>query len=573
MATAHLTSGAERHLSDYWQVVCRRASVIAAFFVICSVTVSLGAYLIQPVYQSSVSLIIQSESTNIQNADTSSDVANFSIFENYIATQIALIRSNAVAGKVFDEFKLAESPRYREHRILGKNWAHKFADDISIDRVRDTRMIEITVYNPDAQTAADIANRLAELYSQDNRTRRSLTFIQNQQMTSLNAEYLRLQSKLEGLSNTFGPKHPEMISLKKEINDIVARIQRQGSSAGQSSSEAEQQDLTEALLQIQQGSVLSSAKMNNIEIVDRAVASTRIAKPNRPVMIVLGVIMGLVGGVLLAFFVDYMDGSIKTESELKRVLGDVPILGVLLAGPKRGGRGVRRTAKSSKLDRMVHEASATPSAEAYRLLRTRILWSIPANEGIKDILITSSIPGEGKTTVASNLAIALSQANLRVLLVDIDVRKGSVRDSFGLKQSKGIANCLTEGLPFSNVVQESSIPRVSVIAAGKSDIESSQLFASAQMKRFIQEARDSFDLVIYDTPPLTVISDAAMVAPHIGAVLMVARSGYTPARVLKTGLAILQDSKARLIGAILNDHESSDNRSYARYYQSYQRRG
>lgn len=559
----------EVHLSDYWQVLVRRRAVVGAFFVVCFVTVTLGTFLMQPLYKASTTLIVEGENANVLNAsESSADVANFNMFENYIETQIAVIKSDNVAGKVFEEFKLEDTPRYRKRVILGKKFQRKFARDISIERLRDTRMIGISVFNPDPKLSADIANRLADVYSQDNMMRRALTFIRNQRMASLNAEYLRLQSKLDSLSNIYGPKHPEMIALKDEIRTMADRIKNQHSGGPAEISE-EQSLLENSLSQIQEGSVLSSSKMNNIAIVDKAVPPKEIAKPRRLLNIALGFMLGLVGGALLAFFVDYLDDSIKTEEDAKRFLGNNTYFGSLLSEkhPKPS------SGQAPKIEQLVHEAKDSASAEAYRLLRTRILWSISDGRELKDLAVLSSIPGEGKTTIASNLAIALAQIGHKVLLVDTDMRKGRLHESYGLLNDKGLANYLTEKLPLESVVKKTPISGLSLITCGKSAIDSSQLFSSAQMKKFIQEAKQNFDTVVYDTPPLTVISDTAVLIPQIGGVILAARSGLTSARILNKGLGIIQESHANLLGVVLNDSNSSGNRVYSHYYHAYQKSG
>ena len=156
-------------LTDYFDVLKRRFWVAVAFFVICSATVILGTFLATPLYLGSTTVIVEGENTNVLNAtDSAAEGISFELFQNYIDTQIAVIKSDKIAGRVFEEFKLSETPRYRKQVILGKAFQRKFSDDLSVERVRDTRMIEISVYNPDSKTAADLTNRVADVYIQDN---------------------------------------------------------------------------------------------------------------------------------------------------------------------------------------------------------------------------------------------------------------------------------------------------------------------------------------------------------------------------------------------------------------------
>ncbi|HTL70390.1 MAG TPA: Wzz/FepE/Etk N-terminal domain-containing protein, partial [Candidatus Eisenbacteria bacterium] len=214
----------ERSLKDYWGILLRRRWVLLSFFVICTGTATLGTYLMTPLYRASTTLIVEGENTVLHAEESGSSGMNFDLFENYLETQMALIKSRSIAGAVANEFKLPESPRYQKREGLGKLLEKKFTDDIHLQRVPGTRMLAVSVDNPDPQKAADLANRLADVYAQENLSRRSLTFIRNQRMSALNAEFSHLQQQYDSLSKQFGPKYPAMIDLKKEIDVMAKRI-------------------------------------------------------------------------------------------------------------------------------------------------------------------------------------------------------------------------------------------------------------------------------------------------------------------------------------------------------------
>lgn len=563
----------ERNFSDYLQVLVRRRWVVASFFVICSVTVTLGTFLMTPLYRAETKIVIEGENANIMRAEESAaQGVAVDIFENYLETQMALIKSDSIAGKVASEFGLEKTKRYsRDKEGVAKLFQKKFADDIYLERLPGTRMVIVAVENPEPAAAADLANRLAEVYSQDNLQRRALTFIRNQRMAALNSQYLELQTRLDGLSKQFGPKHPEMITLREEIRALTKRIEdvrfagQEGApppsvaTPGRALSE-EQKMLEDSLLSIQENSVLSSSKMNNINIVDRAVLPKKIARPKRIVNIVLGIIFGLVGGVLLAFLLDYMDDSIKTEEDLKQHSGRVPFLGALPSeGHPRAGR--------DGVERLVSSRSDSPFAEAYRLIRTRILWSIPKDAPIKDLAVLSPGPGEGKTTVSSNLSIVLSQLDHKVLLVDTDIRKGRIHEFYQLSNEKGLGQYLTENLSLESVIQKTDIPNVSFVTCGKSVIDPSHLMGSPRMTQFINETRARFDFIIYDTPPITMIADAGILIPQLGGCILTVRSGLTGGRLVEKAIAMIQESRAKLIGVILNACETVNPPYYYKYYK------
>jgi capsular exopolysaccharide synthesis family protein len=232
-----------------------------------------------------------------------------------------------------------------------------------------------------------------------------------------------------------------------------------------------------------------------------------------------------------------------------------------------------RFKKVSSIDQMVMDSKNSVAAEAYRILRTRILWSTANQDLKKNLIVSSCIPEEGKTTVASNLAITLSRLNIRVLLVDTDMRRGRIAESYQLPSDKGLANYLAENLDLEAVVQPTSIPGLSIVACGSSDIDSWQLFNAPQMKKFIAEAGQKFDQVIYDTAPLIVISDTLLLISIItGGVVLTTRSGVTNARLLKKALSMIREANANLSGVVLNDLTSTESRAYGNYNNAYQKR-
>ena len=556
----------EKSLKDYFQVLVRRRWVVIAFFIICVTVVTIGTFLMTPLYRSEVKMMVEGENTNVRSAEESASAgSSVDLFENYLATQIELIRSDAVAGKIFEEFNLQETPRYAKKMGLAKIFQNHFHKDIYIEQVKGSRMLLLAVENPDPKIAADVVNRLADVYAKDNLMRRAMMFIRNQRMASLNDEFLRLQSKLDSLSNRFGPKHPEMIALRNEIRTMARRIESERAKNDQDVMEnvpMEDQALLEDTLQkIQESSVFSSSRMNNIGIIDRAYVSKEPVKPKKTLNIILGILAGLFGGMFLAFVVEYLDDTIKTDEDLKRHIGKISFLGSLFSE--------KASVQAKELDRLVALYLDTPSVEAYRLIRMNVLWFATRENTLKDFAIVSPGPGEGKTTVCSNLAIALAQANQKVLLVDTDFRRGRIAEIHGAVGQKGLGEYLTDGVPLDQVCHKTESPNLSVVPCGKSVIDSAQLLGSHRMAEFIKEARKKFDMIVYDTPPITIISDASIVISQLEGCILNIRCGFTTARVLTRALTLISESKSRMIGVVLNGVTMQDQTSYSKYYKKY----
>jgi capsular exopolysaccharide synthesis family protein len=165
----------------------------------------------------------------------------------------------------------------------------------------------------------------------------------------------------------------------------------------------------------------------------------------------------------------------------------------------------------------------------------------------------------------------LAQLKYKVLLVDTDIRRGRLHESFGKPNQKGLGHFLTANLAFKDVVQPADIEGVSIVTCGSSPIDSSHLFNSAKMDDFVSEARKHFDIIIYDTPPINVISDALILIPRLQSCLFVTRSGVTNSVMLSRAVSLVQESKAKLLGVVLNAADTGHMMTYHQYYKSYQK--
>lgn len=555
----------EKNIKDYFQILIRRRWVVISFSTIVVTVVTIATFMMAPLYRSEVKLIIEGENANVRSAEEASNAgSSIDVFESYLATQIALITSDAIAGKVYEEFQLNEHPRYKKKVGLTRFLQKGFSKDIYIEQVKGSRMITLAVENPDPKLAANLANRLAEVYAKDNLMRRALVFIRNQRMASMNDEFLRLQSKLDSLSNRFGPKHPEMIALRNEIRSMARRIENERTKEKDIMADVPLEDqmlLEDTLHKIQESSVFSSSRMNNIGIVDNAYPSESPIKPKKTVSVALGMIAGLFGGFLLAFLVDYLDDTIKTDEDLKRNIGKVPFLGSVFS--ERGSTATKN------LDRLVSLILDSPSVEAYRLIRMNILWFATREQSLKDFAIISPGPGEGKTTVASNLSIALAQANLKILLVDTDFRRGRLHDVYDFPNDRGLGEYLTDGVSMDQVIRKTEVPNLSVVTCGKSVIDSAYLLGSQRMAEFVRDSRKKFDMIVYDTPPITIISDASIILTQVDGCVLSVRSGYTSARILTRALHLILESKTKLVGTLLNAVTMPNAAGYSKYYKKY----
>jgi len=257
------------------------------------------------------------------------------------------------------------------------------------------------------------------------------------------------------------------------------------------------------------------------------------------------------------FFFEYLDSRIKTPDEIKMHLG-LPHLGLLPAL----GR------KAEEAYPLLNNGVPPNFSEAFRGIRTNVLFS-SAQEGSRSIVVTSTAPGEGKSMVASNLAISLAQAGQRVLLIDADMRKPKSQDIFGIAQEPGLSNVLVGNAKASESVRKSMVSGLWVLPAGRIPPNPAELLGSARFRDFVTSLKDHFDWVIVDSPPVMAVTDASLIAHLASGVVFVVGSEMTSRHAAKRALDQLEHANAKFVGAVLNRVDLKHN---AYYYSQYYRR-
>jgi len=260
--------------------------------------------------------------------------------------------------------------------------------------------------------------------------------------------------------------------------------------------------------------------------------------PNVPLNIALGALVGLALGVGLAVLRETLETRIRNERDVEQVT-DVPILGGIVFDPK---------AKERPL--IVHVDPRSPRAESFRTLRTNLQF-LDVGRTDRSFVVTSSIESEGKSTTGANLAIALADAGSRVLLVDADLRRPKVADYMGLEGAVGLTDVLIGRAELKDVIQQWGRGKLFVLPAGKIPPNPSELLGSARMTHFIGEFNREFDVVIYDSPPLLPVTDAAILAKNVGGAIIIVAAGRTHKNQLKGAVASLNNVGAPISGLVL----------------------
>lgn len=287
-----------------------------------------------------------------------------------------------------------------------------------------------------------------------------------------------------------------------------------------------------------------------VEIVDTAKPGLRPVRPNKPLNIALGVIIGLVVGVGLAFFIEYLDTSVKTIDDVERALQS-PVLGVI---PQNVGS-------------LLQEGAESPHAEAYRVLRTNLLFS-RKDDKLNSIAVVSAGAGEGKTTTVFNLATVFAQGNQRVIIVDSDLRRPTLHKRFGVSNSIGLTNYLLKQNKLEEVIQTSSLATLDYLPSGKLPSSSLGILNSAQMKDLIAQLKQRYDFVFFDSPPIMGVSDASILASEVDMTVQVIQYRRYPQPMNIRAKQLIEKVGGNLIGIVLNNINMSQDESYY-YYSGY----
>jgi capsular exopolysaccharide synthesis family protein len=207
----------------------------------------------------------------------------------------------------------------------------------------------------------------------------------------------------------------------------------------------------------------------------------------------------------------------------------------------------------------------SPISEAYRVLRTNIEFS-SIDQEIRVLMVTSTQPGEGKTTTSANLAVAYAQAGKRVLVVDCDLRKPTLHLLFNVSNRTGFTNTIVQQLPVADAVKETSIENLSVLTSGPIPPNPSEMLGSERMNELLTELKANYDIIVIDTPPAVAVADAQVVATKVDGVVLVINSGQVKRELAMKVKASLDHVKARIIGVVLNNVDRKEEGSYYYYY-------
>jgi polysaccharide biosynthesis transport protein len=699
----------EPHLLDYLIVLRKHQWLIVTFLLTVVTIVTIGSFKMKPVYVASARVEVDRENPNTLPFQDSDSYDMYMDLEDYIETQTKILQSETMAMTTIRSLDLASyaefggnpsqvvsaGPNQKEPPILGA-----FLSRLSVTRVPNTRLIQVSFESENPQLAAQVVNAHLENFIEENFKSRYDATMQASNFLSTELEELRIQmeksedaevayerqnqiwmvdsnqntttQKLEDLSksltdaqtelskreatyelahspdadslqaiqedtviqdlmkkksdldqkytemlNQTGPNYPAVKDLAAQEKDIEAQLeQRKQGIVKQIDSdyheaearasllardlnlqEMQANNLAEKLVQynilkhdaesnkelydgllqkLKEAGISAGLRSSNIRIVDPALVPSTPARPQKARNILLAFLVGIVGGIGLAFFREYLDNTVKSPDDIQ-VLTGLPSLAVVPAFPNGNGHhqlarisrrvGIGAGGGESHIEVISLEQPKSVVSEAFRALRTSLLLS-QAEHPPQVILVTSALPREGKTTASANLAVTLAQLGDRTLLLDCDLRKPGVRRALNLPigRETGLSSYLAGVSPLHDlIVAHPSIENLDAISTGPIPPNPADLLSSHRMREAIEDLRKEYKFVVIDSPPIMAATDAVILSALTDGVLLVVWSGETPKEAFTRCRDLLSGVKGRLLGVILNAVDSSA----PDYYYSY----
>ena len=325
------------------------------------------------------------------------------------------------------------------------------------------------------------------------------------------------------------------------------------------------------LAQLYQAQITEAAATAYVDIIDRAGIATEI-QPRGRTNVFLGALLGLVLGIAAAFFLEYLDRTVRTSHDVETLLG-LLVLGVVprlkrvgeasIAEPKRGAKTVPMIVALDPLD---------PAAEAYRNLRMNLMFMSSDESPIRTITFSSPGPDEGKSTTAVNFAVMVAQQGQRVLLVDADLRRPSLHRALDVLREPGLTNLLLGDAEERECIRPNVLPNLDFLPSGPFPPNPSELMTSKGMRRLLENFKGRYSHVIIDSPPILAVTDAALISSNADGLVLVLRSGETEQRAAERAVDQLRRIGVRLLGGVLNgvSATTSEESYYLQYYYSYQ---
>ena len=552
----------ELDLTEIFNIIFKRFWLIVAL-ALCGIAGAIAVNtLMRPVYGATALLMINQEDAGKID---SNPYRSFMSEEDYYRTQYQLLESRSFLERVYKKLDLNQ---YDEFRNPGG--VRKLHKALKISPITRSRLVNINVRTYDPSLAAEIANAIANTFVEENMNNRismgkdvikalenSENSPEDQEMLNsmpqvVNSDFIKslkqqiasLESKKAQLSAKYTALHPEVIS----INNQLATINRQMAVE------------TRRLVQSIKIELSGQFSGNNVRVIDPAIISSVPVQPRKLLNILIGAFGGGLIGLIFVFLLEFLDQSIKTSQDLDDKL-HLSFLGAI---------SYQKVKKREAEYSFMLKGGNSLQAENIRDIRTMLGFALTDTPNAP-FLITSSMQGEGKSHLSSNLAVALASAGKKTLLVDGDLRRSRLHKVFKLGVEKGLSNIWShdpEKADYQNNIQAvKDVPNLFMMTSGQRPPNPGELLSTPKLADFVNWAQQNYDQVIIDCPAILPVSDTMLWGRYIPRAIFLVRYGKTNARLARIALDKLSQAGIKVLGGVIGQHKSAS-LTYG-YYKSY----
>jgi len=701
----------EPHLLDYFIIIRKHQWLVLTFLLTVVTVVTIASFKMKPVYVATARVEVDREAQNTVQFQDSNSYDYEMDMDSYLETQTKILQSETLALQTIESMDLGKYPEFggsptplnfRQTDAAAKRPAilSAFLGSLSVRRVPNSRLIEVSFQAHDPQLAAQVVNSHLQNFIElnfrskyDATTQASnwlsseleelrikveksedarLAYERENQIWQINEKQDITTEKLGDLSkavteaqtqlaqiealyrmamagnidalpaarenpvmqdllrrktdldqsyaeavNLYGPNYPKvqrLLDQQKEVDDDLDKarktvadgviqdyntarshlallqedLDKQKVEANemaeklvqynilQHDAEANKQLYDGLLQKLKEASITAGLRSSNIRIMDPALVPTSPSAPQKARNIMLAFVIGLIGGIGLAIFREYLDNTVKSPDDIETLTG-LPSLAVVPSLPglngqqgklsRLAGETARQVGASPRVELLSYVQPKSQISEAFRALRTSLLLS-QAEHPPQAILVTSALPREGKTTAAVNLAVTLAQLGDRTLLMDSDLRKPGIRRALNLTAGKdaGLSSYLAGVCTLDDVmIPHPTISNLTALTTGPIPPSPADLLSSHRMREALADLRRRFKFIVIDSPPIMAATDAVIISSLTDGVLLVVRSGETPKEAFTRARDLLAAVKSRLLGVVLNAVDSTA----PDYYYSY----
>lgn len=559
------TTNEELDLSYCINLVFKRFWLLVAMVALGLVAAVLVNLLMRPAYKATALMMINKEDAGKIDA---TPYGSFASEEDYYRTQYQLLQSRSLLSKVYTKMKLGQVEEF-----ANPNGLKKLEKSLDVAPITRSRLVNVSATAYDPSLAADIVNTLTDTFVADNVSNRVfmgqdvIAALESTERSSAEQELLnsmpqvvnsdfiktlkqqasKLAADRARLLAKYTTNHPDVISVQNQLDAVNGQINTE----------------TRRLVQSIKIELSGQFSGNNIRVIDPAVTPEKPVRPRKLMNLAIGLLGGGLLGLMLVFVLEFLDQSVKSSEDLEEKLG-LPFLGFV---------PYEKLKKKEREYATLLKDGNSLVAENVRNVRTMLDFSL-AGEHNAPILITSSLQGEGKSYLSSNLLVALAQTGKKVLLVDGDLRRARVHRVFKLSTEKGLSN-IWDADPqkadyAANIQAVKDVPNLFVMTSGQRPPNPAELLNTPKLADFIAWATQHYDQVVVDCPAIMPVSDTLLWGKYIPRAVFVIKYGQTNAKLAQLALDKLKKAGIKVLGAVIG-HYRPEGLSYGKYgyYKNY----